>query len=90
MLDLNPSEVIFVRKIKQHERSTIFQVTVRGKECVMKVVSEDYHYSPFEAGHRCRTIYIHIYSIELAQNPMLKIPLSTTIFSSVRAQPNAD
>jgi hypothetical protein len=41
MLNLNPSEVIFVRKIKQHERSAIFQVIVRGKECVMKVVSED-------------------------------------------------
>ena len=39
MLNLNPSEVIFVRKIKQHERST--QVIVRGKECVMKVVSEE-------------------------------------------------
>ena len=40
MLNIKPSEVTFVRKLKQSERSSIFQVTIRGKECIMKVVSE--------------------------------------------------
>lgn len=49
-LHLSPSDVTFVRKLKQGERSTIFQVIVRGKECVMKVVSEEQLYLfPIEA-----------------------------------------
>lgn len=39
MLNVRPNDVEFMRKLKQSERSVIFQVTVRGKECVMKVVS---------------------------------------------------
>ncbi len=40
MLNLKRSEVTIVRKLKQSEYSTLFQVSVRGRQCVLKVVSE--------------------------------------------------
>jgi hypothetical protein len=39
MLNVGPSEVTFIRKLKQSDYSTVFQVIVRGRECVMKVAS---------------------------------------------------
>lgn len=34
------SEVVFIQKLKESKPSVVFQVNVRGRRCVMKVVCE--------------------------------------------------
>lgn len=40
MQNISSIDVTFIRKLKKSIRSAIFHVVVRGKGCVMKVVSE--------------------------------------------------
>lgn len=39
LCDIRPSDVKFLRKLKESKNSVVFKVAVNGKPCVMKVVS---------------------------------------------------
>ncbi|PGH17933.1 hypothetical protein AJ79_00832 [Helicocarpus griseus UAMH5409] len=49
--DMNPSDVVFLQKLRESKNSVIFKVSVHGKLCVMKVQNTMYRLARFTYFH---------------------------------------